>query len=847
MTRRNWELVSALIWCLFSAPAWCQGTRADYERANTFWQRTFGKVYKARVLPHWNGNGTGFWYRNDLPHGAREFIRVDAAAALRQPAFDHAKLAQALSKATGKPVDPQRLAVDHLAFDDVRKSVTFDAHSKRWECSLATYLLREAGAGEPERSIPTLSAPRPTQRDGAETEVAFRNRLRETVELLWIDREGHKHSQGKLLPGGSNLQRTFAGHVFQVLGSDGRTVAVFEVDAAGGQAIIDGSWKPGPWLSLTKLFARSDRDSPDGQWTVFVKDYNLYLRSRKSGAESALTNDARADDAYGAAFFWSPDSRKLVASRRKTFPTRKVYLIESSPRDQLQPKLHSFPYAKPGDNIPYVKPHLFDIEKRREIPVRDDLFANPWEIRDIRWQRDGKRFTFLFNQRGHQVLRVIGVDAGSGQAVPLVDEQSKTFIDYAHKNFHDYQDDTGELIWMSERDGWNHLYLYDLQTGKVKNQITRGNWPVFGVDRIDAKRRQIWFRAGGLRPGQDPYFTHYARVGFDGSGLVILTEGNGNHSIDYSPDGRFFLDTYSRVDLAPVIQLRRTADGGLVCELERADISELQKLGWQAPEPFVAKGRDGTTDIYGVIFRPANFDARRNYPVVEQIYAGPQGFFVPKGFSAHHDHQALAELGFIVVQVDGMGTSGRSKAFHDVCWKNLGDAGLPDHMLWLRAAARKYPYMDLGRVGIYGGSAGGYDALRALLVHGDFYKAAVADCGCHDNRMDKIWWNELWMGWPVGPQYAAQSNVTNAHQLQGKLLLIVGELDRNVDPASTMQVVNALVRADRDFDLLVIPGAGHGAAESSYGKRRRQDFFVRHLLGVEPRRPTNLATAKQRS
>ena len=255
------------------------------------------------------------------------------------------------------------------------------------------------------------------------------------------------------------------------------------------------------------------------------------------------------------------------------------------------------------------------------------------------------------------------------------------------------------------------------------------------------------------------------------------------------------------------------------------------QTGWKIPERFAAKGRDGTTDIYGVIFRPTNFDPAKKYPIIEEIYAGPQDSFVPKRFASFYPHQAMAELGFIVVQIDGMGTSNRSKKFHDVCWKNLADAGLPDRILWIRAAAAKYPYLDLNRVGIYGGSAGGQSAAAAVMTHGDFYKAAVADCGCHDNRMDKIWWNEQWMGWPVGPQYAANSNVTLAPGLKGKLLLIVGEMDTNVDPASTMQVVDALIRADKDFELLVIPGSNHGAAESPYGRRRRADFFVRNSAG----------------
>ncbi|MBN2137550.1 MAG: S9 family peptidase, partial [Sedimentisphaerales bacterium] len=441
---------------------------------------------------------------------------------------------------------------------------------------------------------------------------------------------------------------------------------------------------------------------------------------------------------------------------------------------------------------------------------------------------------FLYNQRGHRILRIVSVDAAAGIARPIIDERSETFIDYAGKRFSRYLKEDKEIIWMSERDGWNHLYLYDAQTGEVKNQITKGKWVVRAVDEVDEDKRQIWFRAGGVIPDQDPYYVHFCRVDFDGSNLVVLTQGNGTHRIDFSPDRRFFIDSYSRVDMPGITELRDAADGSLICPLEQADWTELLEASWRPPEPFVAKGRDGKTDIYGIIIRPSNFDPDGKYPVIEQIYAGPQGAFVPKAFGLQIRQHAIAELGFIVVQIDGMGTSQRSKAFHDVCCRNLADAGFPDRIAWIKAAAEKYPCIDTTRVGIYGGSAGGQNALGALLFHGDFYKAAVADCGCHDNRMDKIWWNELWMGWPVGPHYAEQSNVTNARNLTGKLLLTVGELDRNVDPASTMQVVDALIKADKDFDLLIVPGAGHGVGETPYAARRRMDFFVRHLLGIEP-------------
>ncbi len=353
------------------------------------------------------------------------------------------------------------------------------------------------------------------------------------------------------------------------------------------------------------------------------------------------------------------------------------------------------------------------------------------------------------------------------------------------------------------------------------------------TDRIDEEKRQIWFRGSGKNADQDPYLVHHYRVNFDGTGLVALTEGDGNHRVQFSPDRKYLVDSYDRVDRAPSHELRRASDGTLVCKLEDADISELKSSGWEPPEVFVAKGRDGKTDVWGIVCRPKNLDPKKKYPVIEYIYAGPQGSFVPKTFGASRRFASLTDLGFVVVQIDGMGTANRSKAFHDVCWKDLKDAGFPDRILWHKAVANKYSWYDTGRVGIYGTSAGGQNSTGAVLFHGDFYKAAVSACGCHDNRMDKASWNEQWMGYPVGPHYAASSNVDNAHRLTGKLLLIVGEQDTNVPPESTLRVVDALIKARKDFDLLVMPGFGHSNG-GAYGNRRLEDFFVRHLHGVEP-------------
>jgi dipeptidyl-peptidase-4 len=819
------------------------------------------RIFRDRVEPHWFAGASGetnqFWYRRDLPQGQREFILVDAPAGQRKPAFDHARLAKALSEKSGKTVEAERLPIDSLECDRDGKTVALRVSGAGWTLDLESYSLTvKTDVSMEEHLLPVGRIPRPSQNTGAETDITFINRLAEEVEIFWSDTDGKRISYGMLRPGETRPQHTFAGHVWVVCARNGNVLAVFEAEQSTGTAVVGGQDNAAPRQrrNVPRAETRSAR-SPDGNWEAVVHGDNLFLRDTKTGKEQALTYDGNPNSSYARnaqwdrlvdmtydardpetptpEVYWSPDSRKLVAMRLQPGTQRRVYLVESSPADQLQPKLDSYPYLKPGDEVPIRKPHLFDVEAKKEIPVDDALFSNPWSIGDVRWNTNSSRFTFIFNQRGHQALRILAVDVGTSAVKPIVDEQSKTFICYSAKFFSEYLDDTAEIIWMSERDGWNHLYLYDAKTGAVKNQITKGEWVVRSVDRVDKEKRQIWFQAGGIRPGQDPYYLHYCRVNFDGSGLTILTEGNGTHSEQFSPDRQFFIDTYSRADAPPANELRRSDDGKLVCKLEEADATEVFDKGWQFPEPFAAKGRDGVTDIYGVIWQPRNFDPNKKYPVIECIYAGPQDSFAPKPFRASSQQQTLADLGFIIVQMDGMGTSNRSKKFHDVCWKNLADAGFRDRILWIKAAAAKYSYFDLTRVGLYGTSAGGQNALRGLVDHGDFYRAGMADSGCHDNRMDKIWWNEQWFGWPVDETYVRSSNVTDAHKLQGKLLLMVGEMDKNVDPSSTMQVVNALIKADKDFELLDMPGAGHGVARTPYGARRLQDFFVRNFLGTK--------------
>ncbi|HEY3857305.1 MAG TPA: prolyl oligopeptidase family serine peptidase [Verrucomicrobiae bacterium] len=816
-------------------------------------------VFRDSVEPHWfagaDGQTNKFWYRVTTGRNSHEFILVDAREGKRSSAFNHARLAEALVKVTKRPVKPEDLPIDSLDFARDGKSVVLHGDGSSWKLDLANYSLTlSANDVSDENQLPNIRTLHPSSSGGLATKVVFVNKLKADADLFWIDPDGKRVSYGSVPANGRLEISTYAGHVWLAASRTGEMLAVFEAAAKPSVAAIDGRETTAPVRRGGRRRPSVGGDtSPDGKWSVSVRGDNLFLRNLnvRSNSDFQLTYDANPNSTYARnaeadravemtydardpetptpEIYWAPDSKHFVAMRLQPGTHRNVYLVESSPEDQLQPKLDSYPYLKPGDQVPIRKPPLFDIELKKEIQTSESLYSNPWSISDVRWSTNSTRFTFLYNQRGHQIMRVVAVEAQTGAARAIIDEHSDTFIDYSGKSFSEYLDGTGEIIWASERDGWNHLYLYDAVEGRVKSQITKGNWLVRSVDFVDRTNRQIWFQAGGIRPEQDPYYVQFCRVNFDGSGLTVLTDGDGNHEAQFSPDRRYLIDTWSRVDQPQTTVLRSASDGKLLCKLEEADAVELYASGWKTPERFVAKGRDGSTDIFGVIWRPKDFEPNKKYPVIEDIYAGPQGFFTPKGFRASYQQQKLADHGFIVVQMDGMGTSGRSKKFHDVCWKNIRDAGFEDRILWIKAAAAKHPFMDISRVGIYGTSAGGQNALRAMLDHGDFYKVCVSDSGCHDNRMDKIWWNEQWMGWPVDDSYERSSNVTDAHKLQGKLLLMVGEMDKNVDPSSTMQVVNALIKADKNFDLLYMPGAGHGVARTPYGSRRLEEFFVNNF------------------
>ncbi len=728
-----------------------QDIRADYDRATRFlYFNADSLVLNADVDPNWIGEEDRFWYRRERERG-QEFVLVDARQNARRPAFDHARLAAALSDATGASYAPYELPFDRFEFVDDEQAIEFSVDGARWRCDLSDYACAE--------------------RDREEEHVAG--------------------------------------------------------------------------------------TSPDGRWVAFVRDYNLYVRSTETGQEIQLTHDGERYRGYAAAprspaamarqetmdieqpvdVRWSPDSKKLVTYRMDQRSAKRLALVQSSPENRFWPQHYTYAYPLPGEmGLPVAEPVIFDLERRKQIWVETDPIPSYYTTGrpSLGWDEDGERLYFRRFARGYKQVQLVEVDARTGATRVVIEERADTYVD-PNVSRMERLDESGDIIWASERDGWNHLYLYDGETGALKHQITKGEWVVRDVVYVDEERRRVYFTAGGREEG-DPYLRYLYRIDLDGSDLERLTPERADHSVDFSPSGAYFVDTYSRVDLPPVTVLRRSEDGAVVRTLEEANVERLRATGWQPPEPFRVKAADGTTDIYGIIWRPSNFDSSKTYPVGEQIYTGPHSFHVPKTFEAYRSAaQAIAELGFVTVMVDGRGTGRRSRAFRTYSYKNLGGA-TEDHVAALRQLAAERPYMDLSRVGIYGHSAGGYDAAHALLTHPEIYDVAVSSGGNHDHRLDKAWWNELYMGYPIGEHYEAQSNVTLAPQLEDgkKLLLVHGELDNNVPPSATLRLVDALIEANKEFDLLIMPNMFHGLGGHPYFIRKRWDYFVEHLLGVAP-------------
>lgn len=607
--------------------------------------------------------------------------------------------------------------------------------------------------------------------------------------------------------------------------------------------------------------------SPDGRSAAFIRDWNLWVRDVATGRERALTTDGVRDFGYAtdnagwvssdrAILLWSPDSRKIATQQQDERQVGEMHMLSTSVG---RPTLRSWKYPLPGDSVvAMVHRVIIEVETGRVVRLQmppdfhratlgDNLSMN-----DYNWSPDGSKLALVSTSRDHKEAVLKVADASTGAVRTVLRETVPTH--YESRTGWQVLWGSNEVLWYSQRDDWGQLYLYDLSTGGLKGQVTTGEGPVTDIARVDEKTRTLWYGANGREPGQDPYFRHYYRIGLDGKKTVALTPDDGMHDIQLSPDGKYFVDTYSKPDAPPVVNVRDAA-GKLVMPLEKADIGPLLTTGWKPPIPITVKAADGKTDLYGLMFRPTNFDSTKKYPIINNAYPGPQsGSTGSRTFTAARgDRQALAELGFIVVTIDGRGTPGRSKSFHDAYYGAMGrDNTIPDQVAAMRDLARRYPWIDIDKAAMWGHSGGGFITADAMFRFPDFFKVGIAESGNHDQRNYEDDWGERYQGLLVrnpdgSDNYAAEANQLQAKNLKGKLLLAHGTMDNNVPPGNTELVVSALIKANKDFDLLMIPNAAHGyAAAGNYMMRRRWDYFVRWLMDKEPPRDYEIRTGSAR-
>ena len=598
--------------------------------------------------------------------------------------------------------------------------------------------------------------------------------------------------------------------------------------------------------------------SPDKKKEAFIRDWNLWVKDLATQKETQLTTDGIENFGYATdnagwrksdrpILLWSPDSKKIATYQQDQRHVSDMHLVTTNVG---APTLKSWKYPLPQDKD-IIRIHRVVIEVDQPKVIRLKLPADPRRgtlcddiscsgaFDDNEWSTDSKYLAFVSSSRDHKIAQLRIADVSTGEVRDIFEEEVATQYESGQGTINwRYLTASNDIIWYSERDDWGHLYRYDVSTGKLKNQITSGNFVVTRLLKVDQKNRVLYFMANGREEGRDPYFAHFYRVGFDGKNLQLLTPEDGHHSISLSPDGKHFVDNYSQPDVPPVAVLR-DMNGKLVTSLEKADISRLTATSWQPPKPISVKSRDGKWDLYGLMFTPTTLDPKQKYPVINYIYPGPQGGGVGRrSFSpSRGDHQALAELGFIVVVIDGTCNPGRSKSFHDACYGNMADNTLEDQISGLKQLAKKHPYLDLSRVGVWGHSGGGFATAAAMFRYPEFYKVGISESGNHDNRNYEDDWGERYIGLmcPDQANYEAQANQNLAENLQGKLMLAHGAMDDNVPPYNTYLVVDALIEANKDFDLIVFPNARHGyGADSPYMMRRRWDYFVRHLRGETP-------------
>lgn len=745
-----------------------QGTRTDYARAEQLLSWNAGElVIDDAVRPRWM-SGERFWYRNRAESGY-EFAIVDLATGAKRAAFDHARLASALSLAADTTYDAGKLPFRDLIWVQNEQAIRFSVGRNRsWTCNVSTYACT-----------------------GPDT------------------------------------------------------------------------------LPITKA---SEVRSPDGQMVAYERDGNLFVRPVAGGAEQRLTSDGSPDWGYGLNnigccqqvtnkrnkaelrpfVLWSPDSKRLVTHKWDQRNVRLMHLLETK---NPGPILHSYRYALPGDSvIPTWELYVIDVAARQPVKVNrgptDAIntsccwLASDTVWKDVRWAGNDQ-VMFTAGKRSFDELELVVADARTGTTRSVLKETSKTFVEtnQGSGGVPNWRPVGGgkEMVWWSERDGWGHLYLVDGATGTIRNRITSGDWQVADLLWIDETLRWAYFTGRGREKDRDPYFRHLYRAKLDGSAIELLSPEDADHEIAMAPSGKFVVDVYSTPVRPPVTVIRR-ADGTVVKSLQSANIVQLAAAGFRPPRPFKVKARDGTTDLYGVLWYPAHFDSTRRYPIIDYVYPGPQvGSLGTRQFraAANGNANALAELGFFVVLVDALGTPGRSKAFHDAYYGNMTDNGIPDQVTTIKQLAARVPQIDIDRVGIYGHSGGGFASTDAMLTYPDFFKVAVSSAGNHDNRSYDFTWGEKYHGLlkklsDTTDSFDSQSNWRKSRNLTGKLLLTYGTLDDNVHPVATQLVIDELIKANKDFDMFIMPNRNHGFAAEPYMVRRTWDYFVKHLLGMEP-------------
>lgn len=608
-------------------------------------------------------------------------------------------------------------------------------------------------------------------------------------------------------------------------------------------------------------YSRNEILSPDGKKVVYIRDWNLWMRNLETGKETRLTTDGEKNFGYATdnagwrksdkpVVLWSPDSKKIATYKQDQRHVSDMYLASTNVG---APRLQQWKYPLPTDDeIIKIQRVIIEVEEPEVIPLKipadprraslcDDISCSG-AFDDNQWSEDGSKLAFVSTSRDHKSAKMRIANAGTGEVREVFEEKVETQFESGQGTINwRYLPDSEEIIWYSERDNWGHLYLYDSKTGKLKHQITKGDFVVTQLKRLDKKDRKLYFLANGREEGRDPYFSHFYSIDFSGKNLKLLTPENGNHKVSISPDLKYFVDNYSQPDVPNVAELRNIK-GKLITKLEEANISQLKKMGWKAPIPVKVKSRDEKWDLYGLMFTPTHLDTTKKYPVVNYVYPGPQGGGVgSRSFKpSRRDHQALAELGFVVIVIDGTCNPDRSKSFHDACYGNMADNTLEDQISGIKQLAEKYPFIDLDRVGIWGHSGGGFATAAALFKYPEFYKVGISESGNHDNRNYEDDWGERYIGLLTKDSsgvsnYEKQANQNLAKNLEGKLLLAHGAMDDNVPPYNTYLVVDALIKANKDFDLIIFPHARHGYGEDSYYMmRRRWDYFVKHLMGATP-------------